>query len=240
MKKISIVLFLSFSILFVGCQVDSGKKSNSSSDLSDYFFPTDSLKPYIYVFQEESNPMDEKMFRMYRLENDNDTSLVIERFNANFRITEGFTHDLNDSLNITDYMIVDKDGIKRKANVLANQSFPLSKDHVAYFAADFPSHIDSIPMIYESKRHVIKQDFEVKLFGKNVEAIKVADSIKIHIVNPKTKRSKTEKAVTTRVYAKGYGLVEWSSEELNVSYKLTRILTDEWWSEFAQGPQVKF
>lgn len=241
-----IVSVLLFFLLLVSCKdnsTENSEKLNVSKDedvkYQEYFFPSDSLIPYIYVFQGSHNPLDEKFFRVYRLQNDKDTSLVVERYNANFRITEGFTHDLTDSLKLSDYMIVDGDGTKRKANVLSSRTFPLSKDDVSYFVADFPSHADSLTMIYESKKSVAESGIKKDVLGESVDALRVVDSVKVHLVNPYTKESNTKLVVTNRFYAKGYGLVEWGSDELDVHYRLRKILTDEWWTEFAQGPQVK-
>lgn len=208
--------------------------SKNEVDYRDYFFPTDSLIPYIYVFQGSHNPLDEKFFRIYRLQDDQDTSLVVERYNASFRITEGFTHNLLDSLKLSDYMIVDGDGIKRKANVLSDRTFPLGLGDVSYFVADFPAHADSLTMIYESKRNIAEVNLKKNVFGETVDALKVIDSVKVHLVNPYTKNSKTKLVVTNRYYAKGYGLIEWGSDELDVHYHLKKILSDDWWTEFAQ------
>jgi hypothetical protein len=245
-------LFVSFivvSILFISCNesnsnaeknlVDSKSTSSATTDYKDYFFPSDSLIPYIYVFQSSQNPLDEKIFRIYKLQNNKDTSLVVERYNANFKITEGFTHDLSDSLKLSDYMIVDGDGTKRKANVLSNKTFPLDLNETAYFVADFPAPMDSVSIIYESKKNIAEVNLKKIVLDDTVDVLRVVDSVKVHLVNPFSKKSNTKLIVTNRYYAKGYGLVEWGSDELNIHYRLTKILSDEWWMEYAQGPQVK-
>lgn len=232
-------------VLIVSCNEDLADDQSSANSkieeigFQDYFFPTDSLIPFVYVFQGTHNPLDEKFFRIYRLQNNQDTSLVIERYNSNFRITEGFTHNLKDSLKLSDYMIVDGDGVKRKANVLSDRTFPLAKNDISYFVADFPAPADSLKMIYESRKSVADIDLKRYVFGDTVDALRIIDSVRVHLVNPKSKESNTKLVVTSRYYAKGYGLVEWGSDELNVHYRLKRILSNEWWSEFAQGPQVR-
>lgn len=217
----------------------SKSKGTDGFQAIDYFFPNDSLIPYIYVYQEAGNPMDEKFYRIYRLQNEQDTSLIVERFNANFRITEGFTHDLTDSLKVKEYMVVDKDGIKRTAELLSPKVFPWSKSAVAYFVAHFPAHVDSLTMIYESKRTVAETGLKTNVLGKEVDAIRLTDSLSVHLVNPLTRESNTKKVVTDRFYAKGYGLVEWGSDELNIHYRLKKVLSNNWWKEYAQAPQVK-
>jgi hypothetical protein len=232
------------SILVISCKDGYSDKNLAESksetiDYGNYFFPSDSLIPYIYVFQGYHNPLDEKFFRIYRLQDNQDTSLVVERYNANFRITEGFTHSLSDSLKLSDYMIVDGDGIKRKANVLSDRTFPLGLNDVSYFVSDFPSFADSLTMIYESKKSIAEVDLKKVVLGDTVDAIRVVDSVRVHLVNPLTRESSTKLVVTNRYYAKGFGLVEWGSDELNIHYHLKKILTDEWWIEFAQCPQIK-
>jgi hypothetical protein len=241
-------LFLSsllILILIISCDesvTDDERLVNSKIeeiDFQDYFFPADSLIPFVYVFQGTHNPLDEKFFRIYRLQDNQDTSLVIERYNSNFRITEGFTHNLRDSLKLSDYMIVDGEGVKRKANVLSDRTFPLAKNDISYFVADFPAPSDSLTMIYESRKSVADLNFKKYVLGDTVDALRIIDSVRVHVVNPKTKESNTKLVVTSRYYAKGYGLVEWGSDELNVHYRLMKILSNEWWSEFAQVPQVR-
>jgi hypothetical protein len=136
-------------------------------------------------------------------------------------------------------MIVDGDGIKRKANVLSDRTFPLGLNDVSYFVADFPSPADSLTMIYESKKSVAEVGLKKVVLGDTVDALRVIDSVRVHVVNPLTKKSNTKVVVTDRFYAKGFGLIEWGSDELDVHYRLSKILSNEWWSEFAQGPQVK-
>lgn len=242
-------LFISIMIVSVVIVSCNGNHSNENRNLvnskkeaisyDEYFFPSDSVIPYIYVYQGTHNPLDEKFFRIYRLQNNQDTSLVVERYNANFRITEGFTHDLTDSLKLSDYMIVDGDGIKRKANVLSDRTFPLGLNDVSYFVADFPSHTDSLTMIYESKKNIAEVNLKRDVMGDTLNVLKVIDTLRVHLVNPLTKQSNSKLVVTNRYYAKGYGLVEWGSDELDIHYRLTKILSDEWWSEFAQSPHVK-
>lgn len=234
------------SLIIVSCNENESSEKQTLASLNkeeinygDYFFPSDSLIPYIYVFQGSHNPLDEKFFRIYRLQDHQDTTIVVERYNANFRITEGFTHDLTDSLKLSDYMIVDGDGLKRKANVLSDRTFPLGINDVSYFVADFPSHNDSLTMIYESKKNVAEVDLRRNVLGDTVNVIKMIDSVRVHLVNPRTKQSDSKLIVTNRYYAKGYGLIEWGSDELDIHYHLKKILSNEWWAEFAQAPQVK-
>src|SRR5690554_4489495 len=116
-------------ILFIGVIIlsswnTSEDKGNESVDYAEYFYPRDSIIPFIYLFQEENNPLNEKIHRIYRLESAADTTLAVETFNSAFRMTEGFTYDVND-FSVEYHLVVDAEGLRRKAKLSANTIFPL-------------------------------------------------------------------------------------------------------------------
>ena len=238
MKKLIPLFFVGLLFLFTNCQETEGIKPEA--DFTSYFFPTDSLVPYIYVYSDEEKPLDERFLRMYRLENDTDTSFVVERFNSSFRITEGFTYKLNDSLTVVDHMIVDRDGLKRQSNVTSNYSFPIYTDMVAHFIADFPGVTDSTVIVQDSKKHIFNPDTTYVLFGNELPAILVKDTIRWYELSSGSSEVREQMVVTDNIYVKGYGLVEWGSEDKSVVFTLRVILSDVWWSEHAQAPQVRF
>lgn len=232
------VLFLIATVLFLGSCADSGEKQAQESIYVEYFYPTDSLIPFIYVFQNTKVNLDEKILRIYRSETPEDTSLVVEFYNADLKITEGYTHDLNDQLRVLDHMIVDGDGKKRKAKLSDNTFFPMSKDDQTQFLSDFPSHLDSITMIYQSKRRVLEENATANVLGKEVPAIVLEDSVKVLFANPYTKKTSAQSVMITRTFAKGYGMVRWSANNDEIVYELEKILPNKWWEEFGQSPQV--
>jgi len=235
-----LLFLISTFLLIASCETsdDSGieEKENESS-YTEYFYPTDSLVPFIYVFQNVNKPLDEKVHRIYRLESPQDTSLVVEYYNSNLTITEGYTHSIKDDFKVTDHMIVDGDGKKRKAKLSSNTFFPTYKDEQIQFVSDFPSHLDSITMIYQSKRRFLEKK-TVKVLGKDVPAIIVEDSVKVLFVNPFNKKSSSQKVMIARTFAKGYGMVRWSANNEEIVYELDKILSNEWWEEFGQSPQI--
>lgn len=218
---------------------DEAKLGNDQIDYSNYFFPTDSLKPYIYVYHDENKPLDDKIYRIYRLKSPKKEHLVIEKFNPNFRITEAFSYDLEDSLKIVDHMIVDGEGSKRKSKVTASRHFPINNVDRALFISDFPAHIDSLIGIYKSSKKVISDGFEYSLFDQTTEAIKVEDEITLSFVNPTTQKGSSNSVKVTRVYAEGYGMTEWYTEDKKIHYRLKRVLSNAWWKENAQEPVVR-
>ncbi|HLW30044.1 MAG TPA: hypothetical protein VKX29_04240 [Brumimicrobium sp.] len=233
-----LILIIILVTTFSACNNSEKRDAEIEKDYVDYFYPTDSLIPFIYVFQDENDPLNEKIQRIYRLESPTDTNLVVEYFNANFRITEAFSYSI-DSFLVNDHMIVDGDGLKRKAKVTSNSFFPLIRDKYAHFISDFPSHLDSIALVYQSKKSIINDDYKIELFGKTLPAVLVKDSVIITFVNTFTKQGSSQNAVVNRVFAKGYGLVQWSSDDGAIVYDLKRILNNDWWQEVAQGPEVK-
>lgn len=234
-----LLFFITALFLIASCTNSEGsQKLEKNGAYAEYFFPTDSLIPYIYAFQNTKEKLDEKLLRIYRSETPEDTSLVVEFYNADLKITEGYTHDLIDQFKVSDHMIVDGDGLKRQAKISANTFFPQSKDDQTQFISDFPSHLDSITMIYQSKRRVIEENKMVNVLGKEVPAIIVEDSVKFLFANPFTKKSSARSAMIKRTFAKGYGMVGWSTNDEKIVYKLEKILPNKWWEEYARSPQV--
>ena len=237
MNKLYFVFFS--SLLFCGLQscsevIDGKEQSMTNKDYREYFYPTDSVIPYIYAYQDEKAPLDERFHRMYSLEENDSTFFVIERFNSSFRIFEGYTFYLENNLMVQNHMMVDGNGIKRSSRLQKNTFFPLNKGEQVIFLANFPSHIDSTIIVYESRKTIIEDELEINVLGKDYKAINVRDSIQVSLVNLYNKKTASEFTVTNNYYAKGLGLVKWGDLEEEVCYELKKILTDNWWMEFAR------
>ena len=235
------LLFVFATILLItSCDNKTEAKDEKiENEYAEYFYPSDSLIPYIYVFENVNEPLDEKILRIYRTETDSATSLVVEFYNSNMKITEGYTHDLNDNFKVVDHMIVDGDGLKRQAKLSSNTFFPSNKEDKTQFLSDFPSHLDSLTMIYQSKRRVLEENKVVNVLGKDVPALIIEDSVKVLFANPYTKKSSSQAVMITRTFAKGYGMVAWSANDEKIMYKLEKVLPNKWWEEFGQTPQIR-
>lgn len=214
-------------------------QDNDQLEYSDYFFPSDSLAPYIYVYADENRPVDEKFYRVYKLSTPEKEHMVVERYNASFRITEGFTYDLNNELQIVDHMIVDAKGKKRKANLTKPHLFPSDEDGESLFISDFPAHIDSMLGVYKSSKKVVQEGIDYEILGHSTKAVKIKDEVTLSFVNPFTEKGSSNTVDILRIYAKGFGLTEWYSKDKKVHFKLKRILSNEWWEENAQGPVIR-
>jgi hypothetical protein len=215
-------------------QSESNKEMTNKDSLSimDYFYPVKE-EPYVYAFLDESNPLSERFFRYINLEKDGQKVLVIEMYNQTFRIFEGFTLADN-SFEIIDHMKVDREGIKRSSKITKNEYFPKNLDDQSVFIADFPSHLDSIIMIYESRKNIVETDLEMDVLGDKLPAIKVMDSVRVHMVNVRTKAASTQEAPIYRYYAKGIGQVRFEGVGTDVQYNLNKVLTESWWRKYAQ------
>ncbi|PWH81374.1 hypothetical protein [Brumimicrobium oceani] len=240
MKYLLFIVGLVF--LLVSCDSNGGEQELSGSEpghsKADYFYPTDSLIPYIYVFQNVNEPLDEKILRIYRSETDSANALVVEFYNSDMKITEGYTHDINDGFKVLDHMIVDGDGLKRQAKLTSNTFFPKDMNDQTQFLSDFPSHLDSLTMIYQSKRRILEQDKNVEVLGQDVPALVIEDSVKVLFANPYTQKSSGQGVMITRTFAKGYGMVAWSANNQEIMYKLEKILPNKWWDEYGPTPQI--
>lgn len=234
--KYFLLIIISFSLF--GCTDNKEKQKNDSADLDieldllDYFYPLNEEEPYIYAYFDESAPLDERFHRLINIYDSDGQTFVVERYNANLRISEGFTLDPN-SLEVMDHMMVDKNLKKRKSNVTSNQYYPLEMNKTARFVSDYPSHLDSVTAIYDSRRTIIKKDIPLDIMDSTYQTILLRDTVNVHMVNRFTKESSTQTAVIDNYYAKGVGLVKFGDVDGAVNYKLKRIISDSWWMENA-------
>ncbi len=237
---ISIIGFSLMLSLIVGCSGADDKEDagnlpySQSSDLRSFVFPTDSVQPYIYAFSDIYRPVDEKFFRIYQMEENDTSKMLVERYNRNFQITEGYTFAVEYGFEVVDHMVVDGNGLKRKAHVTEQDWFVLDTSMQSSFVSDFPAHLDSTLVVYKSKKHFDRFEQKYEVLGDTVPAIVVRDSITFSLVNPTSKKGSVKSVVTNRVYAQNYGLVAWYDLDDKVHYKLKKILSNEWWETFAQ------
>lgn len=239
MKSFSIanVILVSLLSVFFSCSNDS---KIDGDNFLNFFFPMDSVQPYILAYQNVNDPLDEKFLRLYTMQEQNEPFFFIERYNQHLKITEGFKLIAGDSLRIVDHMIVDVDGLKRQANLSDFYYFPTPYQSPSRYISDFPYLNDTIVMVYESKKHIANTDTTVRIMGRDMEAILVVDTITSRLVNRFTKEILTGKDWVYQLYAKDIGLVRFGSKDGALVYQLTGIYSDAWWYEVAMSPQVRF
>lgn len=223
-------LFLVGLILFTGCKSEEvAQEFVNTSTYAEYFYATDSLEPYIYAYRDDAKPLDERFHRIYNMLEDDTIFFVLEKYNSSFRIFEGFTLNLDETYSIQDHMVVDGNGQKRKTRVSSANYFPSKKGETVTFIADFPAPIDSLIMIYQSKRTIIEEGLKINIMDREMEVINLRDSITLYLVNPETKESSSQSSVTNNYYAKNYGLVKWGDIDEVVNYELRKIIPESWW-----------
>lgn len=229
------IFFIVVVAMFQACTSDD-KKSGSISvehtdDYQQYYYGSDSIYPYALVFQDSAYPIDERFVRYIQIDKNDTNKLIIERYNASLRIYEGVTLDIDNNLEILDHMMVDAQGIKRTSGFKSTTFFPLKKDEQIIFKTDFPSHLDSIVMIYEARKHIDEVALEKEINGKNHSVIKVRDSIFVSMVNTYTGEGSTQSGIVDSYYAKGIGLVQWGDHEGSINYLWTKTLKDDLWEK---------
>lgn len=245
MNNFKILISLFFGWVFLaGCSESVGNddsdeavrspKQGKYANYRDFFYPIDLESPKIYAFRDEAAPLDERFFRIYTLVDEGDDVFVIEKYNAVFRIFEGISMLTLDNFPMTDHMKVDKDGIKRSSRIYENHYFPERFDETVTYLVNYPSHLDTVSMVYVSKKTIVEDDIFMDVMGEEVEAILVVDSIKVVMTNVLTKQSSVQRFVANKYFAKGIGLVQWGTPAGDVQYSLQKILSDEWWMEYAQ------
>lgn len=240
----SFYLVLSIGFLFHSCDttdeatdevtVSEKPSKGKFSNYRKFFYPTDLMSPKVYAFRDEAAPLDERFFRIYTLIEEGDSVFVIEKYNAVFRIFEGLSMLTAENFPILDHMKVDKNGIKRSSRVYENHYFPEKFNETVTYLVNYPSHLDSVSMVYVSKKTIVEDDLMIDVMGDNKAAILVVDSIKVVMTNLQTKQSSQQQFIAHKYFAEGIGLVQWGSPEGDVNYKLQKILSDEWWSTHAQ------
>lgn len=230
------VILIAISFTFLGCKETSNSNSSIKKsrdiDLMDYFYPTNEDEPYIYAYLDENDPLEERFHRLINFYDADSRTFIIERYNASLRIFEGFTLD-PDSLSVIDHMMVDRNKQKRKSKVTASQYFPLEMHKTVHFVSDYPSHLDSVTAIYDSRRTIIDKDIPIEVIDTTYQTILLRDTVHVHMVNRYTKESGTQTVVMDNYYAKGLGLVKFGDVEGAVDYKLKRIISDSWWMKHA-------
>lgn len=230
-KFVLICLITLYSL--IACQSEN---SRLEINPKEFFFPLDSVLPFVYLYQEQSNPLDEKIFRMYQLELNSDTSyFVLEKYNSIFEITEGFTFETKDSIKIIDHMVVDGNQMKRKSKVLNSNFFPYDYHSQSKFTTSFPGIADSSILLQESSSKIINRDTSYSLFNKRIPAIIISDSTILYEVDSKNKLVNYHEVAIKRIYAKHIGLVEWGTFDNRILYKLVQIKDNDWWNSISEN-----
>ena len=240
MMKHFVFFMLGTLFLFFSCG-DSVPKDTSatplkqfdldSSDFPIFFIPLDSIHPFVTIFKDEKAPLEERFFRSIVMKKEDSLEYVLEKYNADMRFTEGFTFDLKKENVLIDHMMVDAYGKKRKSRIHDNLYFPYDMGEAVMFHVDFPAHVDSIVISYQSKRELIDYIPDFVVLEEEYETLVLRDSSVVTFINYYTEEEGKQLVVTNNYYAKGIGLVRFEDVSGEIQFNVVRFLSDKWWNE---------
>lgn len=222
MRIIAIAVLI---LLFASCS-DNNKKTLDNNENLAFFYPFNN-EPKIYVYQDSLNPMFEVFERVFTTD---DTllgkHLWIERYNANFRLTETIELVYEKNLNVYNHLVGVR-GDLYNAEVRDSSFFPFFG--TSHFSSTFPSNIDTIAFHYDSRRSLSDEKSVFQWNDKELKTIVVLDTIKTYAIDTKNKKEKMSSSIAKSIYAEGIGKVQVKSVNGKVNLKLTRILTEAEW-----------
>lgn len=212
---------------------DGAENLVSTNVYGDYFYSYDTI-PKIYVYRNITNGLEEIFHRVFSIEDTEGNHIVVEIYSDDGRILEALNYNL-DSLDLMDHMVVDTNNIKRKAELFKNKMIPTDKKSRADFASRFAGIMDSTLFLKEISR-VYQKELKLDVLGKQTEAVAFQDDIRITLFNPFTRMEDVKETRSFAYFAKGYGLVEWHSENKLAHYRLEKIMSQ---SEFVNLMSTK-
>jgi len=124
--------------------------SSSDNMFAEFFYRFDTV-PQIYVYRNIVNGIEEEFHRVFGINDSKGKHIVVETYKSDGRITEALNYNL-DSLDIMDHMVVDRNQINRKAELLEYKLFPNDKESTASFTTRFSGISDSTMFLKEIDR----------------------------------------------------------------------------------------
>jgi hypothetical protein len=223
MKTKHLFYFSFLVLLLISC-----KSEGSKHPYKNFFYEYNEDAKF-YQFRDVIHGMNEKFFRVFGIDDSYGKHIVVESFTSDGRITEAYNYNL-DSLTIIDHMIVNRDGLKTKAQLIKNRLIPFTKEDQTWFASKFPGFIDSTVFLSEIKRTFYKSTpIKTKVMGESKNTIVFTDTLKLTMLNPFKKTENTQKAVFRSYFAEGVGLVRIHDVNMKTDYRLEKILTQKEW-----------
>lgn len=202
--------------------VEQEKVSNNA--FGEFFYPYDTI-PKIYVFRNIANGIEEEFHRVFGINDSEGKHIVVETYKSDGRITEALNYNL-DSLDLMDHMVVDRNKINKKANLLKNKLIPVDKESVASFASRFAGITDSTLFLKEIDRK-FDSTAEIDVLDKKVPTTIFNDYIRMTLFNPFTKEENVGQWEFINYFASGYGLVEWHTPDKSFHYRLEKIISQD-------------
>lgn len=226
MMRLGIFLWLLSPVLMglIACSDTSDYQSENPN--AAFFYPLDSI-PKIYLYRDVTGGLEEEFHRIYTVKDQVGPHLVVEIYASDGRIKEAYNYNI-DSLNIQDYMVVDRNQEKEKALLYKDKLFPMNLQEQTWFAAKFRGVVDSTVMLSEIKRqfkekkkHLVIEDLE--------ETLVFSDFVRLTVLNPFTRKEESKQGIRLSYFAEGYGLVEWHTPNKKSHFRLEQVLTQQEW-----------
>ncbi len=222
----SIWTFLLLSTLLVSCSDanETDGPPTSTNMFGEYFYTYDTI-PKIYAYRDIANGLTEEFHRVFGIKDTEGMHIVVEIYSEDGRILEALNYNL-DSLDIIDYMVVDRMQQKTKAELFKNKLIPDTKKSTASFAARFAGISDSTLFLKEINRTYASSK-KMEVLGEKLPGVVFKDQMRLTLFNPFTKMEDMREGEAKSYFAKGYGLVEWHNQDKSVHYRLERIIPQE-------------
>lgn len=221
---------LFIAIFLVGCSTET-KQENTLS--REYFYPATKEKQ-ANILIDTLQPLDERVFVYHTAKFDESEHIFLEKYVQGTRLIEGFIFTNEDSVIVKEHMVIDRLNRKSKAQTSAFDHLPYSLNDESYFHSRFPSHLDSVIAVYESKKNCIVKDTVFEFKGIKHDAVVFRDSVKLSMYNPITKDGKSRINVQDLMYAKDLGLVSISVPNSKIHFQLSQVLNQQEWELLLQ------
>ncbi len=225
MKKI--ILLLSVILGITACsskETEDNAEFASTNMFGEYFYEYDTI-PKVYVYRDVVGGLEEQFHRVFSIEDTEGKHIVVEIYADDGRILEALNYNL-DSLNLMDHMVVDTSFVKRKAELFKNQMIPLDKTSQAEFASRFAGIMDSTLFLKEVNRKYSKE-VKLEVMGKEYDAVVFSDDLRLTLFNPFTQLEDVREGRSFSYFAKGFGLVEWHTENKLGHFRLEKIISQD-------------
>lgn len=220
-------IILLFFVGFASCvenEADSENPNVSENVFGDFFYPYDTI-PKIYVYRDVVNGLEEQFHRVFAINDSEGKHIVVEIYTNDGRIIEALNYNL-DSLDIIDYMVVDRRQEQTKAELFKNKLIPNDKKSTASFAARFSGISDSTLFLKEIDREYGSTK-NIDVMGKKVNTTIFNDHLRVTLFNPFTKMEDEREGESVNYFATGYGLVEWHNVDKSIHYRLEKIISQD-------------
>jgi hypothetical protein len=238
----SLVLSVSLGVLMFSCNNDPSKpiqetdekaeKTSENANMS-FFYPR-SAKPLVYVYSVANNPFLETYLKITSVTSKSDTLMMLEYFDGNLELKEGYTINLNKGFLVTNHM-TSSQGIKYTSRIAKNNYFPTQNGNVASFVIDFPTQNDTVVGLYERDMELV-DTIAYNFQDSTVECVKALEHIRLTRLHTITKKENEQLGEMVSLYAKGIGKVAQFSSAGGDTMKLVRTITIEEWNKLA--PQL--